>query len=190
MKCPKCGYNSFEFLDQCKKCGNDLVSFKVSKGIRSVLAPVEERVVGPVAAGIVSPGAQAGQSIPLPEDENFSWEEPAVETNPSAPGEEAGMAEFSFGEPASESEPSLDDLLEPSATLERATAPGGEGAKAPAGGLAPGFGGAPGEFEMEDLFAEAPQGKKEEQAESQQAKAPTDGLDGDFDFLFSEEEKK
>ncbi|MBF8302638.1 MAG: hypothetical protein HW396_919 [Candidatus Dadabacteria bacterium] len=24
MKCPKCGFNSFEYLDACKKCGNTL----------------------------------------------------------------------------------------------------------------------------------------------------------------------
>lgn len=28
MKCPKCGYVSFEYLDQCKKCGRDISQFK------------------------------------------------------------------------------------------------------------------------------------------------------------------
>lgn len=28
MKCPKCGYNSFEFLDNCKKCGQGLGEHK------------------------------------------------------------------------------------------------------------------------------------------------------------------
>lgn len=31
MKCPKCGYASFNYLDACKKCGTDLVSFKHDK---------------------------------------------------------------------------------------------------------------------------------------------------------------
>ncbi|MBI3091577.1 MAG: hypothetical protein HYY96_13020 [Candidatus Tectomicrobia bacterium] len=31
MKCPKCGYVSFNYLDACKKCGTDLVSFKHEK---------------------------------------------------------------------------------------------------------------------------------------------------------------
>ncbi|NOQ41455.1 MAG: hypothetical protein GQ563_03010 [Desulfuromusa sp.] len=39
MRCPKCGYNSFDHLDSCKKCGKDLVDFKQSFGIKSVLFP-------------------------------------------------------------------------------------------------------------------------------------------------------
>ncbi|MDX2494582.1 MAG: RDD family protein [Desulfuromusa sp.] len=39
MRCPKCGYNSFDHLDSCKKCGKDLLEFKQNFGIRSVLFP-------------------------------------------------------------------------------------------------------------------------------------------------------
>lgn len=39
MKCPKCGYNSFDYLDSCKKCGKDLAEFKQRFGIKSVLFP-------------------------------------------------------------------------------------------------------------------------------------------------------
>lgn len=39
MKCPKCGYTSFDHLDSCKKCGKDLVEFKERYGIRSILFP-------------------------------------------------------------------------------------------------------------------------------------------------------
>jgi len=39
MRCPKCGYNSFDHLDSCKKCGKDLVEFKQKYGIVSVLFP-------------------------------------------------------------------------------------------------------------------------------------------------------
>ncbi len=39
MRCPKCGYNSFDHLDSCKKCGKDLVEFKQNFGIKSVLFP-------------------------------------------------------------------------------------------------------------------------------------------------------
>lgn len=48
MRCPKCGYNSFDHLDSCKKCGKDLVEFKQSFGIKSVLFP-----------GQMSPGSGA-----------------------------------------------------------------------------------------------------------------------------------
>ncbi|WP_020677216.1 hypothetical protein [Geopsychrobacter electrodiphilus] len=37
MKCPKCGYNSFDHLDSCKKCGKDLAEHKARFNIRSVL---------------------------------------------------------------------------------------------------------------------------------------------------------
>ncbi len=32
MKCPKCGYVSFEYLDECKKCGKSLEAFKSEHG--------------------------------------------------------------------------------------------------------------------------------------------------------------
>jgi hypothetical protein len=37
MKCPKCGYNSFDHLDNCKKCNIDLTEHKARFGIKSVL---------------------------------------------------------------------------------------------------------------------------------------------------------
>ena len=46
MRCPKCGYNSFDHLDSCKKCGKDLVEFKQRYGIRSVLFPGEMKRPG------------------------------------------------------------------------------------------------------------------------------------------------
>ncbi|NOQ52347.1 MAG: hypothetical protein GQ578_09065 [Desulfuromonadaceae bacterium] len=39
MRCPKCGYNSFDHLDNCKKCGKDLLEHKQHFGIVSVLFP-------------------------------------------------------------------------------------------------------------------------------------------------------
>ena len=43
MKCPKCGYNSFETHDACKKCGNDLSSYKDIHGLKPIVLPVETR---------------------------------------------------------------------------------------------------------------------------------------------------
>jgi len=37
MKCPKCGFNSFEFLESCKKCGAGFGSFKQTHGISPVI---------------------------------------------------------------------------------------------------------------------------------------------------------
>ncbi|MBI1987436.1 MAG: hypothetical protein HYS70_03690 [Nitrospinae bacterium] len=33
MKCPKCGYVSFNYLERCKKCGRDLVAFKAEHNL-------------------------------------------------------------------------------------------------------------------------------------------------------------
>ncbi len=45
MKCPKCGYNSFEIHDTCKKCANDLTSYKDIHGLKSIVLPLETRTV-------------------------------------------------------------------------------------------------------------------------------------------------
>lgn len=37
MKCPKCGYNSFDYLDSCKKCNKDLTEHKARFNIQSIL---------------------------------------------------------------------------------------------------------------------------------------------------------
>ncbi len=39
MKCPKCGYTSFDYLDICKKCSHGLSEFKSKYGLRSLLFP-------------------------------------------------------------------------------------------------------------------------------------------------------
>lgn len=33
MKCPKCGYVGFDYLDRCKSCGEDLVPAKIKLNI-------------------------------------------------------------------------------------------------------------------------------------------------------------
>jgi methionyl-tRNA synthetase len=33
MKCPKCGYVSYDYLDRCKSCGEDLVPTKIKLNI-------------------------------------------------------------------------------------------------------------------------------------------------------------
>lgn len=39
MKCPKCGYNSFDHLDSCKKCSHDLVDHKEKFSLRGFFSP-------------------------------------------------------------------------------------------------------------------------------------------------------
>lgn len=83
MKCPKCGYNSFEFLDACKKCGNEFASFKKAHRINPVLfrsgaapdAPPPDRLTAVAAAVPIETSA--------PEmEEDFSWEVPSATPSP------------------------------------------------------------------------------------------------------------
>ena len=39
MKCPKCGYHSFEALDNCKKCSHDLKDHKAKFHLRGLTLP-------------------------------------------------------------------------------------------------------------------------------------------------------
>jgi hypothetical protein len=39
MKCPKCGYTSFESYDTCRKCSADLLEFKQTHGLTALVLP-------------------------------------------------------------------------------------------------------------------------------------------------------
>jgi hypothetical protein len=43
MKCPKCGYNSFEYNDNCPKCLNDLTGYKATYGLQALVLPLMAR---------------------------------------------------------------------------------------------------------------------------------------------------
>lgn len=45
MKCPKCGYNSFEFHDACTKCSHDLTVYKNTFGLKAIVIPQAARSV-------------------------------------------------------------------------------------------------------------------------------------------------
>ena len=47
MKCPKCGYHSFDHLDSCKKCNNDLVEHKAKFNLRGFFSPGQATVTAP-----------------------------------------------------------------------------------------------------------------------------------------------
>lgn len=55
MKCPKCGYTSFDYLDSCKKCNNALRDFKAKYNLRSLLFPNRtQQSAAPVAATLAA----------------------------------------------------------------------------------------------------------------------------------------
>lgn len=49
MKCPKCGYHSFDYLDSCKKCGQVLAEHKEKYNLRGFISP------GTLVAGVTEP---------------------------------------------------------------------------------------------------------------------------------------
>ena len=77
MKCPKCGFNSFESLDSCKKCGNNLVNFKQAHGVLALVLPT-------AAAAETAAAHEAAPVEALADDvlgsETFSWEAPEQPT--------------------------------------------------------------------------------------------------------------
>ena len=83
MKCPKCGYNSFEYLDSCKKCNTDLVSFKVSHGIKPTILPALALALTPAAnSGDQHPEFSPPSAPPLvQESDEFSWDSPEEQSS-------------------------------------------------------------------------------------------------------------
>jgi hypothetical protein len=55
MKCPKCGYVSYDYLDACRKCGRDLITFKQEIGLQ-MLRP------GDLDLSVVLSGSAAASS--------------------------------------------------------------------------------------------------------------------------------
>lgn len=123
MKCPKCGYNSFETLDSCKKCNNDLTGFKQNHGIRAIVLPLTAAVAGGTAAGTAAAFTPELSPATAPE-ESFTWEPPP---SAEAPALQAGDDIFSdldlgFAEPP-KTEPTEEAFsfdLEPTAEPEPA----------------------------------------------------------------------
>jgi uncharacterized RDD family membrane protein YckC len=63
MKCPKCGYNSFDHLESCKKCGEDMETHKARFGLRSLFFGCGK---GEPATPL--PSLEEAESKALPED--------------------------------------------------------------------------------------------------------------------------
>ena len=51
MKCPKCGYHSFDHLDSCKKCGKGLVEHKEKFNFRRFFTSGHKGATEPESVG-------------------------------------------------------------------------------------------------------------------------------------------
>lgn len=64
MKCPKCGYTNFDYLDSCKKCGNDISDVRSMLGVIAI-APEDRAVLRPKRP---APRQAAPQAAPATAD--------------------------------------------------------------------------------------------------------------------------
>lgn len=145
MKCPKCGYTTFETSDSCRKCSHDLTEFKRSFNITPVVLP--NAMLSSMAASMGSGPARVQQTSAEPAGDMFSFDLPA-ETKPAAPAKSADP--FSFDDiPAAnkggnspspfsfDAPPASSTAHDPFADLLEQTPSGGPAAAKPAAAPAP-----------------------------------------------------
>lgn len=135
MRCPKCGYNSFDHLDSCKKCGKDLAEHKARFNIQSILlsempAEAMASVAEEAVAAAVAPemtiddfaGSEAAETDiddfgfdfmgDSEDDENLAFDELFEEVPAEDEVEEALEApDMETAEPAAEVEPEADEPI-------------------------------------------------------------------------------
>lgn len=113
MKCPKCGYNSFEYHNSCKKCSADFTGYKQTFNITPIIFPPEARE----SVADEFRGASFAEELPVESvetnDDVFSFDPPEDEAPalPSSPPSARNDDPFNF-----------DDLSE-DAPLQPPTAP-------------------------------------------------------------------
>lgn len=106
MKCPKCGYTSFDYLDSCKKCNHGLTEFKTRFGLRSLLFPNRSnQAVASVAAVTAAAVPASAASGNLDFDRDFMGDGPTQATAPSVRAPASAGDGFDFDSDWDESPP-------------------------------------------------------------------------------------
>ncbi len=112
MRCPKCGYNSFDHLDSCKKCGKSLVEFKQSFGIKSVLFP-GHMSPGGVAEEAEFDSVAADAAVSVATGATVAAAASTVIDEPAVDGTDSDDFGFDFmGDSAEDDDLSFDELFE------------------------------------------------------------------------------
>lgn len=176
MKCPKCGYNSFESHDSCKKCSSDLISYKQTYGITPIVLPLEVREKMAKEFRVASAEAEQQDENAETHDDMFAFDLPE---EPPAPTASFNNNPFNFDDKASVAgagqvnlaEDPFADLLE--TTSQAADAPFGTPPALPKA-AAPAS--SPGEFDLDNFSWD----------DTPAATSETAGQDtsDDFDSLF------
>lgn len=93
MKCPKCGYTSFDYLDNCKKCGVDLSAVRGMLGVIAV-APDEMAVASPRGASAAAPEMMAQTPVDDFTDINFGIQPTSMQSTMEEEDEEISLDSF------------------------------------------------------------------------------------------------
>jgi len=164
MKCPKCGYNSFEYYDNCKKCSSDLTSYKLTYSVTSMLLPQEAKEKMAAEMRPAESATEHVSDIAETHDDIFSFDLP--DDSPPVP---AGLNNDPFNfEPSPDMKQSsglksendvFADLLESTSHIEEsspfAAAKGGTTTE-PAAAKMSEDSSAPGEFDLESFSWDEP----------------------------------
>jgi hypothetical protein len=185
MKCPKCGYNSFEYYDVCKKCANDLVGYKQSLSITATIIPAEAKAQ--LAAELYASEAEAEHTNDIDESPEalFSFDLP--NNTPSVSAASVGDP-FDFDDPAisksqsaqQQSEDVFGDLLGTSSQADSSPFGGGSPEAASSGSARSGQVPESGEFNLDDFSWD--DSSDEQPSSSPAGVVKTD----DFDSLFGD----
>ncbi len=112
MRCPKCGYNSFDHLDSCKKCGKDLSEFKQNFGIKSVLFP-GQTTLDSVVDDVEFDDAAADVAVPVAATATTATALNGSDDGSAPTGTDGDDFGFDFmGDSADDDDLSFDELFE------------------------------------------------------------------------------
>jgi hypothetical protein len=184
MKCPKCGYNSFEHYDSCKKCSSDLTGYKQTYSITSMVLPQE--IKEERAAEFLSAESAADQVSESAEthDDIFSFDLP--DDSPAAPVQ-GNVDPFNFNTPSPEvtqtgisksEDDAFADLLESTSQSDESPFAASQTATPPAAAKSAVSPSSPGEFDLENF-------SWDDDPSTAGATGSTEAAD-DFDSLFGD----
>jgi hypothetical protein len=95
MRCPKCGYHSFDFLESCKKCGHDLAEHKARFKLEGFIAPAAV-TASSQAQTTEQPGTPEATSALEEERIDFGFDFLDQENEGSAPSQPEAYEDESF----------------------------------------------------------------------------------------------
>lgn len=113
MKCPKCGYTGFDYLDACRKCGGDLREVRMALQIIAVSPDDRGGVAGPRPPALDEPAPAADYGY---RDSPAATDFTELAASSSSPEEDALLTDLNFDE-------SFADMVEPTSYRDTAAAP-------------------------------------------------------------------